>query len=112
MPTYTIQCFIEMLSSDNKITLRGSDGYRLLKEEKSSDNTKIQKKYLIFFEDSSDEINCRLVCESDEFTIQKPAAKIQEMLLMAHVNRKKVELKCNLQNGNKNIKVTKVKLLQ
>ena len=35
MPTnYNIQCYIETLSNDNKVTLRGCDGYKLLKDEK------------------------------------------------------------------------------
>lgn len=100
MPTYTIQCFIETLSSDNKVTLRGSDGYKLLKED---------KKYLIFFENTQ---KCTLIEELKEFSLDNLDDQKQNMLLMAHVNRKKVELEGNLQIRNNTIEITKIKLLQ
>lgn len=100
MPIYTIQCYIETFSSDNKITLRGSDGFRLLKEE---------KKYLVFFENTQ---KCTLVEELKELSLTNLDNQIQNMLLMAHVNRKKIELEGNLQIRTKTIEITKVKLLQ
>lgn len=109
MPAYTIQCYIETLSSDNKVTLRGCDGFRLLKEE---------KKYLVFFPDSSDVINCTLISESDEFTIRETSSRTQnkplavQMLLAAQVNHKKVELEVNFSDDYNTKEITKVKLLQ
>jgi len=122
MPTnYNIQCYIESLSSDNKVTLRGCDGYRLLKDD---------KKYLVFFKDSSNETTCRLISESDEFTLQGASTQTQnttptnqtdsanqtslavQMLLAAQVNHKKVELEVNFSDDNNTKEITKVKLLQ
>lgn len=100
MPAYTIQCYIETLSSDNKVTLRGSDGHRLLKDD---------KKYLVFFESAQ---NCILIEELEELSLSNPDSQMQNMLLMAHVNRKKIELEGNLQIESKSFAITKVKLLQ
>lgn len=100
MPAYTIQCYIETLSSDNKVTLRGCDGYRLLKDD---------KKYLVFFERVQ---KCILIEELKELSLANLDSQTQNMLLMAHVNRKKIELEGNLQIRNKIIEITKVKLLQ
>lgn len=100
---YKIQCYIETLSSDNKITLRGCEGYRLQKED---------KKYLVFFEDSPNAINCKLFNESDEFMIAQPNANIQDMLLAAQIHHKKVELEFNLKTKSKTYEITKVKLFQ
>ncbi len=101
MPTnYNILCYIETLSNDNKVTLRGCDGYKLLKDE---------KKYLIFFESPQ---KCTLIEEQTELTLAISEEKMQNMLLMAQVNRKKVELEGNLQIRTKSFAITKVKLLQ
>lgn len=100
MPAYTIQCYIETLSSDNKVTLRGCDGYRLLKND---------KKYLVFFESAQ---KCILIEELEELSLTNLDSQMQNMLLMAHVNRKKIELEGNLQIESKSFEITKVKLLQ
>ncbi|WP_295057612.1 hypothetical protein [uncultured Fibrobacter sp.] len=100
MSTYTIQCYIETLSSDNKVTLRGCDGYKLLKDE---------KKYLVFFESA---LKCTLIEELKELSLTNLDDQKQKMLLMAHVSRKKVELDVNLKTKNKTIEITKIKLLQ
>lgn len=100
MPAYTIQCYIETLSSDNKVTLRGCDGYKLLKND---------KKYLVFFESAQ---KCILIEELEELSLTNPDSQMQNMLLMAHVSRKKVELDVNLKTKNKTIEITKIKLLQ
>jgi len=101
MPTnYNIQCYIETLSNDNKVTLRGCDGYKLLKDE---------KKYLIFFESPQ---KCTLIEELEELSLSNLDSQMQNMLLMAHVNRKKIELEGNLQIESKSFAITKVKLLQ
>lgn len=108
MPTYTIQCYIETLSSDNKITLRGSDGYKLLKDE---------NKYLIFFKGTSKATHCKLFNESEEFTIDQTDTNnnISNMLLVAQANHKKVELIANITIQNKpnqiSIKIKTMKLL-
>lgn len=103
MPTnYNIQCYIESLSSDNKVTLRGCDGYRLLKDD---------KKYLVFFKSPQ---KCTLIEEQTELTLvisEENIQSMQNMLLMAQVNRKKVELVIKFQTNN-TIEITKVKLHQ
>ena len=125
MPAYTIQCYIETLSSDNKVTLRGCDGYKLLKDD---------KKYLIFIKNESDpqesvlfeeqtifEIHSQNVSNNDEpmklsdATLEDILSSLhsRNMFLFAQVNRKKVELEINLPSGNTTtIKITKIKLLQ
>ena len=103
MSAYTIQCYIETLSSDNKVTLRGCDGNKLLKDE---------KKYLVFFESA---LKCTLIEEQTELTLaisEENMQSMQNMLLMAQLNRKKVELEGNLQIESKSFEITKVKLLQ
>lgn len=89
MSIYIIQCYIETLSSDNKVTLRGADGYKLLIES---------NKYLVFIDNPSAARNCRLINESKIFTIKKATALIKNMLLAAQINHKKVELNVELIN--------------
>ena len=121
MPAYTIQCYIETLSSDNKVTLRGSDGYKLLKDD---------KKYLVFIKKRSRTQESVLFEEQTTFKIvsnkeeskKLSSATLEDVLsglhsrymfLFAQINRKKVELEVDLLDENKTtIKITKIKLLQ
>lgn len=106
MSIYTIQCYIETLSSDNKITLRGADGYKLLKDD---------KKYLVFIKNKSNPQESVLFEEQTTFEMvpnkDKPTklsnATLEDVLsglhsrnmfLFAQINRKKVELEVDLSN--------------
>jgi len=120
MLTYTIQCFIETLANNNQITLRGSDGYRLLKDDKN---------YLVFIENGSSSSKSIMLEEQTTITInfnQNELEKILDMtsenffsrlysrsiFLFAQLNRKKVELEVEEPDEDNTFKLIKIKLLQ
>lgn len=129
MATYTIQCYIETLSSDDKVTLHGCEGFRLLREEKNDQNKTIQKIYLIFFENGKNASKPLIIEQSKIFDFQFPhnspknskqsfgsimelhfKQKMETMLLAAQMSHKKVELKVELIN-EKTMLILKIKLM-
>lgn len=112
MASYTIQCYVETLSNDKKITIHGCDGYRILKDE---------QKYLIFWGESTNNSeqthNCILIRETEVFSVEfqtqnNNSLQLEDMLLAAHVNHKKIELTIEFDGPTTSFKINKMKLLQ
>lgn len=131
MVTYTIQCYIETLSSDDKISLHGAEGFRLLKDERIGQDRTIQKTYLVFFENGANVSKPLMIEQSTNFNLRfsensskkskqpleliielHSRQKMEAMLLAAQTNHKKVELEIELIDNEATLILKKIKLMK
>lgn len=103
---YRIECYVETVSSDGNVTVRGVDGYRLEKKEGEK-----EKAYNVFWkvEDAkkggAGEVPVKVFSAEKSLSLEKNSKELQ-FLLTAKANHLKVSLDVALGNANEKDKVS------
>ena len=103
---YRIECYVETVSSDGNVTVRGVDGYRLEKKEGEKEKT-----YNVFWKventknDEAGEVSVKVFPAEKSLSLGKNPKELQ-FLLPAKANHLKVSLDVALGNAKENDKVS------
>lgn len=105
--TYKIECYVEAIFSDENITVRGVDGYRLEKKEGEKEKT-----YNVFWKvedtknDEAGEVSVKVFPAEKNLSLGKVQKnKKLQFLLPAKANHLKVSLDVALGNADEKDKV-------